>query len=47
MQVFIYCKITLNISDVYRTHHQEYIKLQLQLLVQVIVSELQPFSSVA
>ena len=23
MQVFIYCKITLHISGVYRTHHQE------------------------
>ena len=38
MQVFIYCKITLHVSGVYRTHHQEYIKLQLQLLVQVILS---------
>ena len=27
MQVFIYCKITLHISGVHRTHHQEYIKL--------------------
>jgi len=27
MQVFIYCKITLHVSGVYRTHHQEYIKL--------------------
>ena len=27
MQVFIYCKITLHVSVVYRTHHQEYIKL--------------------
>ena len=25
MQVFIYCKITLHVSDVHRTHHQEYI----------------------
>ena len=39
MQVFIYCKITLLVSVVHRTHHQEYIKLYLQLLVQVIVSE--------
>jgi len=23
----VYCKITLLVSDVYRTHHQEYIKL--------------------
>jgi len=23
----IYCKITLHVSGVYRTHHQEYIKL--------------------
>jgi len=36
MQVFIYCKITLHVSCVYRTHHQEYIKLQLQFLVQVV-----------
>jgi len=46
MQVFIYCKITLNISGVYRTHHQEYIKFYLQLLVQVIVSEQQLSASV-
>ena len=25
--VFIYCKITLHISGVHGTHHQEYIKL--------------------
>ena len=36
MQVFIYCKITLHVSGVYRTHHQEYIKPQLQLLLQVM-----------
>ena len=36
MQVFIYCKFALHVSGVYRTHHQEYIKLQLQLLVQVV-----------
>ena len=27
MQVFIYCKITLHVSSVHRTFHQEYIKL--------------------
>ena len=27
MQVFIYSKITLHVSSVYRTHHQDYIKL--------------------
>ena len=27
MQVFIYCKITLHVSGVHRTHHQEYLKL--------------------
>ena len=27
MQVFNYCKITLHVSGVLRTHHQEYIKL--------------------
>jgi len=27
MQVFIYCKITLHVSVIHRTHHQEYIKL--------------------
>jgi len=26
-QLFIYCKITLHVSGVYSTHHQEYIKL--------------------
>jgi hypothetical protein len=36
MQVFICCKITLHVLGVYRTHHQEYIKLSLQLQVQVI-----------
>ena len=36
MQMFIYRKITLHVSGVCRTHHQEYIKLKLQLLVQVI-----------
>ena len=47
MQVFIYYKITLHVSGVYRTHNQEYIKLELQLLVQVIVSQQQPSASVA
>jgi hypothetical protein len=42
MRVFIYCKSILHVSGVHRTHHQEYIKLQLQPLVQVIVSEQQP-----
>ena len=27
IQAFIYCKITLHVSGVYRKHHQEYIKL--------------------
>ena len=27
MQVFIYCKITLHVSGVYRTHQKQYIKL--------------------
>ena len=47
MQVFIYCKITLHISGIHRTHHQVYIKLWLHPLVQVIVSEQQPSSNVA
>jgi hypothetical protein len=47
MQVFIYCKITLHVSSVHHTHHQEYIKLLLQPLVQVIVYEQQPSSNVA
>ena len=47
MQVFIYCKITLHVSGVHCTHHQEYIKLYLQLLVQVILSEQRPSSNVA
>jgi hypothetical protein len=46
MLVFIYCKITLHVSGVLRTHHQEYIKLQLQPPVQVIVSGQQPASNV-
>ena len=36
MQVFIYCEITLHVSGVHCTHHQEHIKFYLQLLVQVI-----------
>ena len=47
MQVFIYYKIILHVSGVHRTHHQEYIKLYLQLLVQVIVSDQRSFSNVA
>ena len=47
MQVFIYCKISLHVSGVPRTHYQEYIKLELQPLVQVIVSEQKPSSNVA
>jgi len=31
-----YCKLTLHVSGVYRPHHQEYIKLQPQPLIQVI-----------
>ena len=42
-----YCKLTLRVSGVYRTHQQEYIKLKLQLLVQVIVSGQRPSASVA
>jgi hypothetical protein len=45
MQGFNYCKITLHVSGVYRNHYQEHIKLYLQLLVQVIVSEQQPSAS--
>ena len=37
MQVFIYCKITLHVSGVHRTHNQEYIKVLSQFLVQVIL----------
>ena len=47
MQVFIYCEITLHVSGVHRTHHQEYIKLKLQPLVQVLASEQQPSSNMA
>ena len=38
---------SLHVSGVHRTHHQDYIKLQLQPLVQVIVSEQQRSSNVA
>ena len=48
MQVFIYCKITLHVSGVYRIRHQEYIELYLQFLVQVYhVWEHQTSASVA
>ena len=44
MQVFIYCKFTLHVSG---AHHQEYIKLLPQPLVQVIVTVQRPSSNVA
>ena len=34
MQVFIYCKYTLHVSGVHRTHHQEYMKLYQRLQLQ-------------
>ena len=37
MQTFIRCKITLHVSGVHRTHHQEYIKLKLQLQFDVLL----------
>jgi len=43
MQIFIYCKITLHISGVHRTHHQEYIKMQLQPLVPIMLSGKQAY----
>jgi len=46
MQIFIYCKITLHVSGVHRAHHQVYIKLQLQPLVQIILSAEQASSNV-
>ena len=47
MQVFIYCKITVHVSGVHRANHQEYIKLQLQFLVEVIVFEQRPLPEAA
>jgi len=38
---------SLHVSGVHRTHHQENIKLYLKPLVQIIVSEQQPYFSVA
>jgi hypothetical protein len=35
--ILFHCKITLHISGALCTHHQEYIKLLLQPLVQVIM----------
>ena len=46
MQIFIYCLITVHVSGVHRALHQEYIKLQLQPLVQVILSGEQTSSTV-
>jgi hypothetical protein len=37
MQVFIYCKITLHVSGVYRTHHQV-VALTLQPVPEVAVT---------
>jgi len=45
-QIFIYCLITLHVSDVHRVHHQEHIKLQLHPLVQIILSGEQASSNV-
>ena len=36
--IYLLQNLSLHASGVQRTHHQEYIKLQLQLLVQVIVT---------
>jgi hypothetical protein len=38
MQIFIYCYITVHVSGVHRAHHQEYKKLYLQPLVQIVLS---------
>jgi len=38
MRIFIYSHITLHVSGVHRTHYQEYMKLLLQPLVQIILS---------
>jgi hypothetical protein len=34
MRVFVYSKITLHVSGLYRTHHQEYINLYQKLQLQ-------------
>jgi len=48
MQVFIYSKITLHISGVYCTHHQECIKCNCSFWYRSYhVSEQQTFVSVA
>ena len=46
MQIFIYCLITLHVSGVHRAHHQAYIKLSLQPLVEIILSGEQASSNV-
>jgi len=45
--VLFYYKITLHVSGVFHTHNQEYIKLQLQPSVQVIMSVRLPPSNVS
>jgi hypothetical protein len=35
VSTLFHCKITVHVSDALCTHHQEYIKLQMQPLVQV------------
>ena len=40
-------QITLHVLGVHCTHHQEYKKLKLQPLVQIIVTVTQPSSNVA
>ena len=45
MQGFIYCKITC--FGCHRTHHQEYMKPQMQLLVLIMLSGQKPSASSA
>jgi len=46
MQIFIYCQTALRVSGICHTHHQEYTKLMLQPLVQIILSGEQASSNV-
>ena len=45
--ILFHCRVTLHVSGAFHTHHQEYIKLYIQPLVQVILLLQLPSSNLA